>query len=402
MPRSRKPASNRGPARRSRGGRGLLISLLLGVTAAGIWWWIRSREPAPVPSASPTGNPAVGAPPSARLAPQIAAPEPSATFAPVTAHPLPPSVPVPAPDLPTAPLSPPIPEPARPMPFLPRIATNMLEVQIVLARHGIGSGSIDGVGGAQTEAALRAFQYQQGLDESGRLDRDTARALQLERPPLQRHQVTAEDAAPGTPVPDTWLAKSRLKRLDYASPLERLAERTHAHPKLLRRLNPGVDWDSLVPGTRIEVPDAAYPPPRRAALIRISLAGRYLRAYDDEGHLLVHFPVSIGRLASKRPVGSLSVVVVIKDPDYTFNPEVFPESEEGRRLGRRLLLPPGPNNPVGVAWIGLSRPGYGIHGTPSPEQVGRTESHGCFRLANWDADHLRRMVLVGTRVNVEP
>jgi lipoprotein-anchoring transpeptidase ErfK/SrfK len=92
---------------------------------------------------------------------------------------------------------------------------------------------------------------------------------------------------------------------------------------------------------------------------------------------------------------------VVKNPNYTFNPAVFPESEEGRKLGRRLVLPPGPNNPVGVAWIGLSRAGYGIHGTPLPEMVGRTESHGCFRLANWNADYLRRMAWVGMPIWVE-
>jgi lipoprotein-anchoring transpeptidase ErfK/SrfK len=101
-------------------------------------------------------------------------------------------------------------------------------------------------------------------------------------------------------------------------------------------------------------------------------------------------------------VGTLRVVVIIRDPSYTFNPEVFPESSEGRRLRRKLLVPPGPNNPVGTAWIGLSRPGYGIHGTPRPEEVGRTESHGCFRLANWNAEHLTRLVSVGTPVVVEP
>jgi hypothetical protein len=96
------------------------------------------------------------------------------------------------------------------------------------------------------------------------------------------------------------------------------------------------------------------------------------------------------------------VVVAVADPDYTFDPEVFPESAEARSLGRKLRLPPGPNNPVGTAWIGLDRPGYGIHGTPKPEDVGRTESHGCFRLANWNADLLRRMAWVGLPIRVEP
>jgi lipoprotein-anchoring transpeptidase ErfK/SrfK len=96
------------------------------------------------------------------------------------------------------------------------------------------------------------------------------------------------------------------------------------------------------------------------------------------------------------------VVAVAPNPDYTFNPEVFPESEEAQQLKKKLILPPGPNNPVGTAWISLDKPGYGLHGTPSPEQVGRTESHGCFRLANWNAEHLIKLVWVGMPVWVEP
>ena len=98
----------------------------------------------------------------------------------------------------------------------------------------------------------------------------------------------------------------------------------------------------------------------------------------------------------------LRVTVAIPNPDYTFDPALFPESTEARGLDRKLSIPPGPNNPVGVAWIGLDLPGYGIHGTPNPEHVGRTESHGCFRLANWDARTLLSLVWVGMPVTVEP
>jgi lipoprotein-anchoring transpeptidase ErfK/SrfK len=104
----------------------------------------------------------------------------------------------------------------------------------------------------------------------------------------------------------------------------------------------------------------------------------------------------------KRPVGELHVEAKAANPNYTFDPEIFPESAEGRQLGRKLLIPPGPNNPVGTVWIGLDRPGYGIHGTPRPEAVGRAETHGCFRLANWNAELLVKLVEIGTRVYVEP
>ena len=284
----------------------------------------------------------------------------------------------------------------------PRPVTNLLEAQIALATHGISGGSIDGVGGAQSAAALRAFQMKMGLEQTGRLDRETLRELQLDRPPFAVFVVAPGHLARLVHIPPTWLAKSRLESLDYESLLEFVAESAHASPVLVRRINPGVDWNAVNPGATLSVPDVRFAPARRAARIRVSLAGRHLRAFDEHGGLLAHFPCSIGRIAEKRPVGSLHVAVVAKDPNYTFDPAVFPESDEGRVLGRRLVIPPGPNNPVGVAWIGLDRPGYGIHGTPAPEQVGKTESHGCFRLANWNAEYLRQMAWVGLPVSVEP
>jgi lipoprotein-anchoring transpeptidase ErfK/SrfK len=140
----------------------------------------------------------------------------------------------------------------------------------------------------------------------------------------------------------------------------------------------------------------------KAAQLHVRLAGHELEATDDTGRVIAHFPVSIARNVDKRPVGELHVTVVIPDPNYTFDPEVFPESPEGRDLGHKLIIPPGPNNPVGIAWIGLDRTGYGIHGTPDPEKVGRTESHGCFRLANWDARTLLDIAWTGLPVFVEP
>jgi lipoprotein-anchoring transpeptidase ErfK/SrfK len=98
----------------------------------------------------------------------------------------------------------------------------------------------------------------------------------------------------------------------------------------------------------------------------------------------------------------LRVARLAPNPNYRFDPEIFRESAEARQVGKRLMIPPGPNNPVGTAWIGLDRTGYGIHGTPNPEEVGRTESHGCFRLANWDAEHLIKLAWVGMPVIVEP
>jgi len=182
-----------------------------------------------------------------------------------------------------------------------------------------------------------------------------------------------------------------------------VAEQSRASPKLLQRLNPDVDWSAVAPGLRIQAPAVGrISVAKTAARILISLAARELEAVDDDGAVLAHFPVSIARMVEKRPTGELRVKVIIPDPNYTFDPAVFPESPEARELSRKLILPPGPNNPVGVAWIGLDLPSYGIHGTPEPEHVGRTESHGCFRLANWDARTLLALARVGMPVIVGP
>ncbi len=278
-----------------------------------------------------------------------------------------------------------------------------LELQVELHRRGFSCGAIDGVMGAQTVAALKSYQRAIGLPESGTLDETTRTALPLTAPAVTTHEFTKAELDQILPVPPTWLAKSELPALAYGTPLESAAEHHRANPKLLQQLNPDTDWDNIVVGTRIQVPAVdRVVLPKTAARILIGLEARELEIMDDAGNILAHFPVSIARMAEKRPVGELHVKVVIPDPNYTFDPAVFPESAEAKELNRKLILPPGPNNPVGVAWIGLDRTGYGIHGTPDPEKVGRTESHGCFRLANWDALTLLSLARVGLPVIVMP
>ena len=282
----------------------------------------------------------------------------------------------------------------------PRIEST-LELQVALHRHGFSCGSIDGVGGAQTSAALLAFQTSNELEETGVADGPTSELLHADTPTLGSYTFTSGDLVGLHPMPASWLEKSQLPSMAYVTALELVAERSHARPDLIRKLNPGVNWSALLPGAKVVVP-AAEPVvvSGSAAQIMISMNDHVLEVLDGQGKVIAHFPVSIARMVEKRPTGSLHVTVVIPDPDYTFDPDVFPESEEGRQLGRKLVIPPGPNNPVGVVWIGLDRPGYGIHGTPEPENVGRTESHGCFRLANWDALTLMGLVHVGMTVNV--
>jgi peptidoglycan hydrolase-like protein with peptidoglycan-binding domain len=284
-----------------------------------------------------------------------------------------------------------------------RFANAVLEAQIALTRVGISPGSIDGSMGSQTRAALRAWQRREGLPITGELDSVTRPALVKGANVLTTCVVTAEDLQRLRPLSHTWLGKSLQDRLDYETILELVAERAHASPNLIRRLNTTVNWPAVKAGTEVIVPFVQRDPPaNRAAYLQIRLSERTLQAFSYDGRLLAHFPCSIAARMDKRPVGQLQVVVTAPNPNYTFNPEVFPESAEARELGRKLVLPPGPNNPVGTVWIGLDRPGYGIHGTPKPEEVGRTESHGCFRLANWNAEYLLQLVSVGTPVHVEP
>lgn len=292
--------------------------------------------------------------------------------------------------------------PAAPESAEVRSVETTLELQVELHRRGFSCGSIDGVPGAQTTAALRAFQRSAGVRETGVLDPATRALLPLTAPALMEYVVTAEDQGAVRPLPETWLGKSREPDLAHATVLELVAERFRASPKFLQRLNPEVDWNALLPGAAIKVPAIVNVLlPRSPAAISVRLGARELELVDEIGRVLAHFPVSIARKVEKRPRGELRVTVAIRDPNYTFDPEVFPESAEARELGRKLILPPGPNNPVGRVWIGLDLPGYGIHGTPDPEKIGRTESHGCFRLANWDALTLQALVRVGMIVVVE-
>lgn len=288
-------------------------------------------------------------------------------------------------------------------PFEPRPVASWLEAQVELHRRGFSCGSIDGILGARTRTALLAFQRSHGVPATGELDDATGEYLTLTSPALVLRVCSEEEIAALRPVPPTWLEKSQQESLPYATILEYLAERHRAAPNFLRRINPAVDWDAPTPGLTVTVPAvetatiAGF-----AARVIIWLEARRLEVVDEHGRTVAQFPVSIARRVEKRPIGELHVTVAIPDPNYTFDPAVFPESPEAATLGRRLIIPPGANNPVGRAWIGLDRPGYGIHGTPDPENVGRTESHGCFRLANWDALTLLRLVYAGMAVHVEP
>jgi lipoprotein-anchoring transpeptidase ErfK/SrfK len=282
-------------------------------------------------------------------------------------------------------------------------ALGIVAVQVALVREGISPGTIDGILGPQTEAALKAFQQKYGLPITGLLDRPTRTNMVLTGSALITYTLTTNDFDRLLPLSPTWLGKSLSRRLDYENVLELVAERSQSQHKLIETLNPSINWTNVTNGAVVTVPNAQFPTVSgKAAFVEILLGERLLRAFGSQSNLVAQFPCSIAQRVDKRPVGELHVAVVAANPNYTFDPAVFPESAEAREIGRKLLLQPGPNNPVGTVWIGLDRPGYGIHGTPLPEKVGRTESHGCFRLANWNAEHLLKLIAVGTPVIVQP
>jgi lipoprotein-anchoring transpeptidase ErfK/SrfK len=357
--------------RRSWFGDFLALLLLAAVIGTMIWfWWSQKHNQRPAKSKPIVLAPAVVATPispveNSRPKPIVVAPQMSADF--------------------------------------PRPVRDVFEAQVALARRAISPGSIDAAIGSQTRAAIAAFQRSQKLLENGLVDTNTRVLLTLDASLLTNYTVTTNDLERLQPIGKTWLAKSEQSALDYETVLELVAEKAHSHPLLIQKLNPDVIWTNISAGTVLKITDVNYPEPDdKAAFIIIHLSGKFLEAFDAETNLLAHFPCSIAAKVEKRPVGELHVIVIAPNPNYTVNPELFPESSELQAIGHKLILPPGPNNPVGVAWIGLDKPGYGMHGTPVPEQVGRTESHGCFRLANWDAEYLVKLAWVGLPVEVVP
>ena len=172
-----------------------------------------------------------------------------------------------------------------------------------------------------------------------------------------------------------------------------LAERFHLDEDYLRLLNPGVDFGR--PGTIIKVPNLATPLKGKVAKIVADKSGERVRVYGEDDELIAVYPATIGSQSTPSPSGTHTVERVALDPVYTYNPEINFKQGDNDEI---LTIPPGPNNPVGEVWIALSKPTYGIHGTPEPDQIGKTNSNGCIRLTNWDARELAGMVEPGVTV----
>jgi len=351
------------------------------------------ERPAPKLILPPIPTP-VAPPPPAMIAPAqppLVVPPPSSP-----AETVPPLVqPVPIGAIPGA--------PARALPLdMNKLDTERIAAyQVALERIHFSCGFIDGNQGMRTQRMLRAYQASRDLPVTGFLDQPTRDAIGEPGEPFLSYVVTADDLASIMPKPATWLEKSQVARLGYNDIWEMMAEKFHCTRAYLKALNHGVK--DLTAGTEIIGPKVfpAAPIPKAASL-RILLAETSIEALDDGGKVIAFFPCSIAKDKNKRPHGLLTVKVVDPHPDYTFDPALFADAAKAEGITHKIVLPPGPRNPVGTTWVGLSLPGYGIHGTPEPEAISRTQSHGCFRLANWNAEKVLKMVRIGTPVDVEP
>jgi lipoprotein-anchoring transpeptidase ErfK/SrfK len=260
----------------------------------------------------------------------------------------------------------------------------MLATQVLLDRAGFSPGEIDARGGTNTTHALEEYQK-----DGGRID-----------PPadaVTTYTITEADAAgPFTaPIPSGMMAMAALPSLGYTSVVEMLGERFHASPALLKQMNPSATFAA---GERIQVPNVGAAPDLTAstpATVTVRKHTSDLVVSDGTGRVLMYAPVTTGSEHDPLPIGTWKVLGIQRDPQFHYNPALF---WDARATDRKATIQPGPNNPVGVVWIDISYPHYGLHGTPEPSKIGKTASHGCVRLTNWDALKLASLVRPGTRV----
>ncbi len=275
----------------------------------------------------------------------------------------------------------------------------MATLQAALDRNGFGVGLIDGRDGTKTVQALKDYA------SSGDLTVSQARQELLAdtEPATLKHTLTTAELEQVGSAPADYLEAASLPAMACESLEEVLSEEFHVSPGFLKYLNPAItNWQAVPAGTPLVIPNtraADWSIP--AARLEVDCNHFRVRAFDTNDSIIASFPCSIAKQLHKVPVGDLTFVSFAPNPNYTFDPANFPESPRAQEIGKKLIIPPGPNNPVGVYWLTLSAAGFGMHGTPHPETIGRRESHGCFRLTNWDITTLASMVQEGTPVSVK-
>ncbi len=322
-----------------------------------------------------------------------------------------------------------------------------METQVLLDRLLFSPGAIDGLKGRNADFALKAFQEANDLDVSGEMDDKTSETLRNAAQVdgfLQSYTLTEADLDSQflESIPEDMGKSAELDALSYGSVQEMIAERFHTTADSLKYLNPGAEWktgdvlqvpnvfpteiSNVPPGSKAEStetaekndddqtkdeaagtddkattdgaerrPSGLKSKPEGPVTIFVSKQDTYLRVWDKDGKILFHAPVSAGSEHDPLPLGDWKVNGTEKYPKYNYNPDLFWDADES---DKKAKVPAGPNNPVGVAWVDITKPHYGLHGTPNPEKIGYTESHGCVRLTNWDVLRLADMVKPGTNV----
>lgn len=304
-----------------------------------------------------------------------------------------------------------------------KLDLTVLHVEVILDKLGYAPGVLDGMGGQSLVAALKGFQESRGLPQTGKADPVTLRAMYPFRTWRPTKTLALDEAilrGPFTnPFPTEPADQAKLPLLGYKNVMEALAERFHTTPATLIALNsPGT---RLAPGARIVFPNA-LPTSRtyetkdgawrqtlndlnvgavqpQAKRIVVDKSDGVLKVYDDRDRLVAQFPATMGSEKDPLPIGEWKILGISYNPKFHYNPDLFWDADA---KDEKATIPPGPNNSVGVAWIDLSKPHYGIHGTPEPSTIGRAESHGCIRLSNWDVARLSLMVKSGVPAIFQP
>jgi lipoprotein-anchoring transpeptidase ErfK/SrfK len=274
----------------------------------------------------------------------------------------------------------------------------IVKAQILLGRRSISPGVIDGLDGENFHKAVAQFRRQENLGEGDRIDEATWAKLggDMAKDVIVPYEITKGDARYrfAKRIPRDYALQARMKRLSYTSAKERFGERFHMSEGLLVALNPKVRLTKL--GATIQVASVEREVQKGAAtrIEAVKPTGMVV-VYGPEDRIVASYPATIGSDDTPSPSGDHTVERVVRNPDYTYDPEKNFQQGKNRK---KLTLPPGPNGPVGSVWVALSKPTFGIHGTPEPSKVSKTNSHGCVRLTNWDAEELADLVKPGVPV----
>ena len=280
---------------------------------------------------------------------------------------------------------------------------SVLRTQVFLDRNHFSVGSLDGRWGRNSAIAVWWWQHSHGLPATGDVDEATFRSIAGAAgnpPPVIRYTITDDDVkGPFVHIPDSPYDKAKLDCLCYESLKEELGEKFHCNPDFLDVLNPHTKFSELKPGDSLVVPNIRPPVTEDMhdiAKVVVSLAGNSLSGFDANGRLVFHAPTTVGNEYDPSPNETVKLIKIVPHPHFHYDPTLYHEVPDSMPDAH---LSPGPNSPVGVVWMALSKPHYGIHGTEDPESIGYVSSHGCIRLTNWDADELSHRVSVDIPVS---